>query len=92
MLLELMLAKEHIAPSAIDGFEAAAERFGLDFIQLIRERYFFALSASAMKDPLIQQVIGILQCAALRSIVNQLACYDDSGSILPLSLAFKGLR
>ncbi|AMO98775.1 bacterial regulatory helix-turn-helix, lysR family protein [Collimonas arenae] len=118
MLLELMLAKEELSPSAIDGFESAefthsaiaafiasgmadvgfgvqtaAERFGLDFIPLIRERYFFAVSADAMKDPLMQQVIGILQSETFRDIVNQLAGYDGSatGDILSLSKAFKGL-
>lgn len=119
MLLQLMLAKEGVSPSAIDGFETAefthsaiaafiasgmadvgfgvqtaAERFGLDFIPLIRERYFFAVSAEAMKDPLVQQVIEILQSQIFRGIVNRLAGYDGSetGSILPLSTAFKGLR
>jgi len=118
MLLELMLDKEELSASAIDGFETAefthsaiaafiasgmadvgfgvqtaAERFGLDFIPLIRERYFFAVSTEAMKDPLMQQVLGILQSDAFREIVNQLAGYDgsDTGSILPLSTAFKGL-
>jgi len=117
MLLELMLDKEELSASAIDGFETAefthsaiaafiasgmadvgfgvqtaAERFGLDFIPLIRERYFFAVSTEAMKDPLMQQVLGILQSDAFREIVNQLAGYDgsDTGSILPLSTAFKG--
>lgn len=76
------------------GVQTAAQRFGLDFIPLIRERYFFALSVNAMKDPLMQQVIDILQSDAFREIVNQLAGYDGSatGSILSLSKAFKNLH
>jgi molybdate transport repressor ModE-like protein len=119
MLLELMLSRQGLSPTAIDGFETAefthsaiaafiasgmadvgfgvqtaAERFGLDFIPLIRERYFFAVPISAMKDPLMQQVISILQSTAFRDIVNQLHGYDANatGEILSLTKAFKSLH
>ncbi|SFD33496.1 substrate-binding domain-containing protein [Collimonas sp. OK412] len=76
------------------GVQTAAHRFGLDFIPLVRERYFFALSNAAMKDPLMQQVIAILQSASFRDIVNQLNGYDGSatGEILSLSEAFGSLQ
>jgi len=76
------------------GVQTAAQRFGLDFIPLIRERYFFALSTAAIKEPLMQQVIGILQSASFREIVDQLSGYDGSatGEILSLSKAFKSLQ
>ena len=72
------------------GVETAARRFGLEFIPLVRERYFFALSIAAMDDPLIQQVIGILQSDSFRKEVNGLAGYDasDTGKILSLTKAF----
>jgi molybdate transport repressor ModE-like protein len=76
------------------GVQTAAHRFGLDFVPLVRERYFFALSTAAMKEPLMQQVIGILQSASFREIVDQLSGYDGSatGEILSLSKAFKSLQ
>jgi hypothetical protein len=47
-----------------------------------------------MKDPLMQQVIAILQSASFRDIVNQLNGYDGSatGEILSLSEAFGSLQ
>ncbi len=117
MLLELMLSRQALSPTAIDGFETAefthsaiaafiasgmadvgfgvqtaAQRFGLDFIPLVRERYFFAVSSSAMSDPLMQQVIGILQSASFRAVVDQISGYDGSatGKILSLAEAFAG--
>ncbi|AMO93868.1 bacterial regulatory helix-turn-helix, lysR family protein [Collimonas fungivorans] len=119
MLLELMLSRQALSPTAIEGFETAefthsaiaafiasgmadvgfgvqtaAHRFGLDFIPLVRERYFFAVSSATMKDPLMQQVIAILQSASFRDIVNQLNGYDGSatGEILSLSEAFESLQ
>ncbi|MGS0742155.1 substrate-binding domain-containing protein [Glaciimonas sp. GG7] len=72
------------------GVQTAAERFGLEFIPLVRERYFFALSKAAMQEPLMQQVIATIQSDAFRAVVNQLAGYDGSatGEILSLSEAF----
>jgi molybdate transport repressor ModE-like protein len=76
------------------GVQTAAERFGLEFIPLIRERYFFALSTAAMQDPLMQQCIATIQSDAFRDVVNQLAGYDGSatGEILSLSDAFAHFR
>src|SRR5207245_11202375 len=64
--------------------------FRSDFIPLVRERYFFALPVAALDDPLIQQVIGILQSASFREVVKGLAGYDasDTGKILSLADAF----
>jgi len=33
------------------GVKTAAHHFGLDFIPLVRERYFFAMPATALSDP-----------------------------------------
>ncbi|HOE40065.1 MAG TPA: substrate-binding domain-containing protein [Rhodoferax sp.] len=72
------------------GVHTAAQRFGLEFIPLVQERYFFALPVSALDDPLIQQVIGLLQSASFREEVDTLAGYDatDTGKILSLAEAF----
>jgi molybdate transport repressor ModE-like protein len=72
------------------GVQTAAHRFGLDFIPLIRERYFFAIKSSALNDPLIKPVIDILQSASFREVVDGLAGYDgaDLGKILTCAEAF----
>lgn len=115
MLLEMLLEKAGIAPSAIAGFdseefthaaiaafiasgmadvgfgvETAARRFGLDFIPLVQERYFFAAEREAMTRPPLRDAIAILQSDDFRVQVNQLVGYDgsDTGRVLDLEEAF----
>lgn len=72
------------------GVQTAAQRFGLDFIPLVRERYFFAVPLVALEQPLIRQVIDILQSASFNAVVKGLAGYDatDTGKIFSLPQAF----
>ncbi|NUU02262.1 substrate-binding domain-containing protein [Herbaspirillum robiniae] len=72
------------------GVQTASQRFGLEFIPLVRERYFFALPAASLHDPLIRAVIDILQSESFRTAVNGLAGYDatDTGKIQTLKEAF----
>ena len=72
------------------GVQTAAQRFGLDFIPLVRERYFFALPLTALNDPMMQHVITVLQSSDYREEVNKLAGYDatDTGKILSINEAF----
>ena len=72
------------------GVQTAAQRFGLDFIPLVRERYFFALPSASLNDPLMQSVIAILRSPGLRETINQLPGYDatDTGLILSLQEIF----
>lgn len=72
------------------GVRTAAERFKLDFIPLVRERYYFALSIAALDDPLMRQLIGILQQPGYHATVNALPGYDttDTGKIFTLDNAF----
>lgn len=76
------------------GVQTAAQHFGLDFIPLVRERYFFAVSRAALEEPLVRQVIEILQSAAFHADVDRLAGYDarDTGRILSLAEAFGSSR
>jgi molybdate transport repressor ModE-like protein len=73
------------------GVQTAAERFGLEFIPLLRERYFFALPIAAMDEALMRQVLAILQSASFRDVVNGLPGYDagDTGTVLSLDEAFR---
>ncbi len=118
MLLELMLAENHIKSGDINGYDntelthsavaafiasgmaevgfgvqTAAHRFGLDFIPLVRERYFLALPSAALDDPLFQHVISVLQSESYRREISKLAGYDstDTGTILSISEAFPDL-
>ncbi len=72
------------------GVETAAHRFKLDFIPLIKERYFFAVSNDALEQPQMQQVVAVLRSDSFRHEVNQLHGYDasETGTILTLAEAF----
>ncbi|MEB0136564.1 substrate-binding domain-containing protein [Actimicrobium sp. CCC2.4] len=72
------------------GVQTAAERFGLTFIPLVRERYFFAIEKAAMDLPLIRQVLSVIRSEAYRASVNALAGYEagDTGKVLSLDEAF----
>ena len=72
------------------GVRTAAQRFNLDFIPLVRERYFFALPIAAVQEPLMQQMISILQLPEYHKAVDKLTGYDaaDTGKILTLDEAF----
>ena len=72
------------------GVQTAAQRFGLEFIPLVQERYFFALPVVALDDPLVRKIIDILQSISFREEVAGLAGYDatDTGKILSLEDAF----
>lgn len=76
------------------GVQTAAQHFGLDFIPLVNERYFFALPRALMDDPLIRQVIEILQSEPFRAEVDNLPGYHSSetGTILTLSEAFSCMK
>ena len=59
-----MAIAAHIASGMADtgvGVETAARRFGLDFIPLVRERYFFAIRRSALETPAMRELLAILQ-------------------------------
>jgi molybdate-binding protein len=68
----------------------AAQRFGLDFIPLVRERYFFALRTESLEEPLMRQLVAVLQLPEYHARVDELTGYDaeDTGKILSLEQAF----
>lgn len=73
------------------GVRTAAERFKLDFIPLVRERYFFAMRTESLDEPLIRQFLAILQLPEYHARVDELPGYEatDTGKILSLEEAFK---
>ncbi|MEK0429888.1 MAG: hypothetical protein RL001_2415 [Pseudomonadota bacterium] len=72
------------------GVQTAAERFKLDFIPLVRERYFFAVKSETLEQPQMKQLVSVLCSSSFRDAVNQLPGYDasDTGKILTLPEAF----
>jgi molybdate transport repressor ModE-like protein len=72
------------------GVRTAAQRFKLDFIPLLRERYFFALRRDAIGEPLMQQFLQVLQLPEYHARVDELTGYDatDTGKVMSLAEAF----
>ena len=72
------------------GVRTAAQRFKLDFLPLVRERYFFAIRSDALADPLVRQLVTVLQSPDYHARVNELTGYDaaDTGTIMSLEQAF----
>ena len=72
------------------GVRTAAQRFNLDFLPLVRERYFFAIRTDALSDPLVRQFVTILQLPEYHARVNELTGYDaaETGTIMSLEQAF----
>lgn len=72
------------------GVETAARHFGLDFVPLMQERYFFALCKDEWKSAPLNDVLQIMKSADFKQHVNQLGGYDatNAGQVLSLKEAF----
>jgi molybdate transport repressor ModE-like protein len=72
------------------GLEAAARRFGLDFIPLLRERYFFGCEAGAVDRALVRNVVALLRGQQMRAVIDALPGYDSqlTGTVIELEQAF----
>lgn len=72
------------------GVQTAAQRFGLHFIPLVRERYFLAMNRRARETDPMPQVIQLLQSPAYRSSVAALGGYEaaETGRVLGVREAF----
>jgi molybdate-binding protein len=75
------------------GIETPAQRFGLDFIPLVKERYFFLVRADQVESPMIAQATTIMRSAEFRRTVQKLPGYDAThcGRMLDLEAAFPAL-
>lgn len=74
------------------GVQTAAQRFGLHFVPLLRERYFFAVPAGALASDTLRPVLGVLRSPAFRARVAGLKGYEaaQTGRELTLAEAFGG--
>jgi molybdate transport repressor ModE-like protein len=72
------------------GVETAARRFGLDFVPLLKERYFFAIEKEALHAAPMTNVVHILRSKEFGDRIRELAGYDaaDTGRILTMKEAF----
>jgi len=72
------------------GVETPAHRFGLDFLPLISERYFFACHAEALGGTTMQPMLEELRSAPFRAVINALPGYDAmaSGQVMTVHEAF----
>jgi molybdate transport repressor ModE-like protein len=72
------------------GVETAARRFGLDFVPLVKERYFFAAEKTSLNISPMSDVIDILRSADFGKRIEALEGYDAgvTGHILTMHEAF----
>jgi len=72
------------------GLETAARRFGLEFIGLLRERYFFACDTAAVGKSPLRDVVNLLRGSDMRAVIDALPGYDSriTGTVIELEQAF----
>ncbi len=77
-----MAVAAHVASGMADvgfGVETAAQRCGLDFIALAKQRYFFAFHRDMVNSAIIQQFIQRLDSPEYHHYMQQLAGYEANG-------------
>jgi molybdate-binding protein len=76
------------------GVETPAKRFGLEFLPLASERYFFACSAEFLSSATMTRVLASLRSPELKAAINALAGYDgmQAGTVMTVSEAFPERR
>lgn len=74
------------------GVQTAAQRFGLHFIPLVRERYFLAMHRTGKDQAPLSQAIELMRSPGYRSAVAALVGYEasETGRILTVNDAFGG--
>jgi len=74
------------------GIQAAAARFGLDFLPLLRERYLFAVRREDLALPQVRECLRVVASEPFRERVKELPGYDarGSGRLLPAEEVLAG--
>ncbi|AOY91610.1 LysR family transcriptional regulator [Cupriavidus sp. USMAA2-4] len=74
------------------GVETAARRFGLGFVPVLKERYFFAIEQKMLQTPALARAVSALRSDSFRERVDALPGYDATltGTVLTLEQAFAG--
>ena len=75
------------------GVETPAKRFGLEFLPLASERYFFVCREEALGSVAMQRVLSTLRSPDFKAAINALAGYDgmQAGTVFTLAEAFPEL-
>lgn len=86
-----------VAAGAADagfGIEAAALRYGLDFLPLMNERYYLACLKETLELPAVATLLDVLSSAAWRAEAASLPGYTlcDPGTVVPLTRALPWYR
>ena len=76
------------AADAALGIEAAADRFGLDFIPFAAETYYFVARKAELNRPAIDGIVSALSSAEFRRGLRAMPGYDpaDSGRCEPCAI------
>ena len=72
------------------GVHAAAARFGLDFLPLQRERYWFAVRARSVGDAPLERFRAALAGRAFKRIARGFVGYDVRGAGEVCALGTRG--
>jgi molybdate-binding protein len=60
------------------GVEAAARHFGLDFLPLLKEDYYFVTRRSLLRQASVGALVAVLESDEFKREVNRLPGYDAS--------------
>lgn len=71
------------------GVQTAAQRFGLPFLPLVRERYFLAVPTKLLREPSVRETLALMQSPKYRSSVAALIGYEagETGKVLDVDEA-----
>lgn len=72
------------------GVEAAARQFGLDFVRLLTEDYYFVCRETLLEQESMKQILSVLRGAEFRDALVQLPGYaaSDTGAIKTVNEVF----
>ncbi|SDY42399.1 ModE molybdate transport repressor domain-containing protein [Lysobacter sp. yr284] len=76
------------------GLETPARRYGLEFVPVASEHYFFLARASTLESPALAEVLAILRSERFRAELGKLPGYDAGrcGEVQTLPDAFASAR
>jgi len=76
------------------GVETPARRFGLDFIPVVKERYFLLCTDETLQQPQLQAALEVMRSAEFQQAVNALPGYSAAqcGVVQTLGEAFGSIQ
>jgi molybdate transport repressor ModE-like protein len=74
------------------GVEAAAKQFGLDFIRIVTEDYYFVCRKTLLEKPSMKRVLSVMRSSEFQDAVASLPGYTatDTGVVKRVDEAFAG--